>query len=117
MLTLLEGSSPHTTWAPNLGLVAAGIQDLGSGTFVGGGSGGQLRMSRTTKIVKFYIPGRKITRSGILQYEGGSGQIKFFDYHFIIYAYSNYGTVDLAATAFNVAYLNDCYIKMHYKDA
>ena len=67
--------------------------------------------------VKFYIPGSKFTKNRILQYENGTTQVKFFDYHFMIYAYSNYSTSDAGAIAFNVGRLNDCFIKMYYKDA
>jgi len=101
--------------APNLGMIASGIQDLGSGNFIAPSLAP--RMSRSTKIVQFYVPGTKFSRNRILQYENQTSQIKFFDYHFIIYAYGNYGSVDGAAVAFNVAYLNDCFIRMHYKDA
>jgi len=84
------------------------IQEIGSGFQVGTNT-----VSRATRIVKFFVPGRKFTRNGILQYEGGTTQPKFFDYHFIIYAYSNFSTVE----TFNVGRLNDCFIKIHYKDA
>jgi len=84
------------------------IQEIGSGYQVGTDV-----ISRATKIVKFYIPGKKFTRNGILQYENGTSQTKFFDYHFMIYAYSNFSTTEV----FNVGRLNDCFIKMHYKDA
>jgi len=73
--------------------------------------------SRATRIVKFFVPGKKFTRSGILQYENNSAQVKFFDYYFITYAYSNYSTIDAGGIAYNVGRLNDCFIKMHYKDA
>jgi len=74
-------------------------------------------MNRATRIVKFFIPGTKQVRNRILQYENQSTQVKFFDYHFIIYAYSNFSTVETVALAYNVGRLNDCFIKMHYKDA
>jgi len=35
----------------------------------------------------------------------------------MIDAYSNFSTVDTPALAYNVGRLNDCFIKMHYKDA
>ena len=70
-------------------------------------------ISRATRIVKFFIPGKKCTRSGILQFENGTAQPKFFDYHFMIYAYNNFSTTEV----FNVGRMNDCFIKLHYKDA
>ena len=94
--------------APNQGNVPNLIQEIGSGFQVGTNV-----ISRATRIVKFLIPGKKFTRNGILQYENGTPQTKFFDYHFMIYAYSNFSTTEV----FNVGRLNDCFIKMHYKDA
>jgi len=98
--------------APNQGNTPSGVQAVGSGFQVGPNT-----ISRATRIVKFYIPGKKFTRNGILQYEKGSSQLKFFDYHFMIYACSNFSTVDTPALAYNVGRLNDCFVKMYYKDA
>jgi len=84
--------------SPMVGINAAGAQTIGSGFAQGGPT-----ISRATRIVKFYIPGSKFTRNGILQYENGTAQVKFFDYHFMIYAYSNYSTIDSGPTAFYVA--------------
>lgn len=101
-----------TIKAGNTGINPSGIQTVGSGFATGTET-----ISRTSRIVKMYVPGRKFTRNGILQYENGTPQTKFFDYHFVLYAYSNFSTVDSGPTAFNVGRLNDCFIKMHYKDA
>jgi len=97
--------------APNQGNNASGIQTIGSGFQTGTNT-----ISRATRIVKFYIPGNKFTKNRIIQYENGSTQIKFFDYHFMIYAYSNFSTVD-SGLVNKVGRLNDCFIKMFYKDA
>jgi hypothetical protein len=98
--------------APFFGVQPTGIQQVGSGF-----ASGTPIQSRATRIVKFYIPGSKFTKNRILLYENGGNQVKFFDYHFMIYAYSNYSTVDTAPAAYFVGRLNDCFIKMHYKDA
>jgi len=98
--------------ARNMGNLASGIQAIGSGFQTGTPT-----VSRATKIVKFFVPGRKISRNGMVQYENGTGQVKFFDFHFIIYAYSNFQTVDSGPLVYQVASLNDCFIKLHYKDA
>jgi len=98
--------------APNMGIDPSGIQTVGSGFATG-----TQQVSRATRIVKFYIPGSKFTKNRILQYENGLPQVKFFDYHFMIYAYSNYSTIGPGTGAFNVGRLNDCFIKMYYKDA
>ena len=66
--------------------------------------------------MNFYIPGSKFKKSRILQYENNSTQIKFFDYHFMIYAYSNYDT-GAGLAGYFVGRMNDCRIKMFYKDA
>ena len=84
---------------------ASGVQTIGSGFTQGGTENVQ---SRATRIVKFFVPGKNFTRSGILQYENNSQQVKFFDDHFCIYAYSNFSTSE--TLGFNVARLNDCHI-------
>ena len=101
--------------APNMSIVPSGAQMPGSGYTTNANF--THTQSRATRIVKFCIPGKKFSRNGVLQYENGTNQVKFFDLHFIIYAYSNYSTIDAAGIAFNVGRLNDCFIKMHYKDA
>jgi len=80
--------------APNMAIQSAGgvSQVIGSG-FTNGSA--NTLQSRATRIVKFFVPGKKFTKSGILQYENSSQQVKFFDYHFKIYAYSNYNTSEL----------------------
>ncbi|AIF71518.1 putative capsid protein [McMurdo Ice Shelf pond-associated circular DNA virus-7] len=93
--------------------VPSGTQFPGSGTY----QGPNQIMSRATKIVKFSVPGRKFSRSGIIQYQNNDVQPKFFDYYFIVYAYSNFATVDSGPVVYNVAHINDCIIRMHYKDA
>jgi hypothetical protein len=50
------------------------------------------QISRATKIVKLWIPGAKFNRSKNIKYENGDSRTKFFDYHAILYAYSNYST-------------------------
>jgi len=93
-------------------VVAGGTQFPGSGTY----QGTNLIMSRATRIVTFSIPGKKFVRNGILRYENQTTQVKFCDYHFCVYAYGNFATVDSGAVVYNVAFLNDCFIKIHYKD-
>lgn len=71
-------------------------------------------LSRATKIIKVWIPGRKLVRNGIVKYEDGSSQPKFFDYHVLLYAYSNYTT---SQDVWNVARLNDYVQQLYFKDA
>jgi len=70
-------------------------------------------LSRATKIVKMWIPGKKIVRSGILQYENQAAQCKFFDYHMLVYAYSNYST---SQDLVRVGRLNDYVRQIYFKD-
>jgi len=97
----------------NFGSVDAlgGAGNVGSGLFAG--SGGVL--SPASKIVKFYIPGSKFVKNGVVRYENQSTQVKFHDYHVFVYAYSSYGTSD--ALGWVVGTINE-YIKiMYFKDA
>ena len=76
-------------------------------------------LSRATKIVSLTIPAKKFTRNGKIQYENGTSQPKFFDYHAVLYAYSNWSTTEsiLVGGPWNVARLND-YVKIiNYTDA
>jgi len=98
--------------APNMSIQASGVQTIGSG-FTQGGT--ENKQSRATKMFNISIPGKKFTRNGVLQYENGSQQPKFFDYHLLFFAYSNFSTSD--TLGFNVARVNDAFVKMHYKDA
>jgi len=84
--TLLHSKYVKMT-APNMGIQPTGIQQVASGFATGA-----QQISRATRIVNFYVSGSKIRKSRIIQYENNSLQIKFFDFHFILYAYSNYDT-------------------------
>ena len=97
----------------SVSVIADGTQFPGSGLY----AGTRHVISRATKIVKFSVPGTAFTKNGIIQYENLSFQPKFFDYHFIVFAYSNYATVDSGPIIYAPAFLNDCIMKMHYKDA
>jgi len=98
------------------GLLATeqGVTGQPSGIFLGS----QTAVSRPTKMVSMYLPGRKFGRNGILRYENGGQNVKFFDYYVIVYAYANYathlgGTID----TFNVAAVADYVKTMYYTDA
>jgi len=95
-----------------MSIQAVGVQTVGSG-FTQGGT--EQRQSRATRMFNISIPGRKFGRGGVLQYENGSTQPKFFDYYLIFFAYSNFSTSDVLG--FNVARVNDAFVKLHYKDA
>ena len=96
----------------------ASVDALGGASYVGSGlqagSGGVT--SPGTRIVKFYIPGKKfVGKSGIVRYENGTSQVKFHDYTVLVYAYSTIATSELLG--WNVGKVNE-YIKiMYFKDA
>ncbi len=74
----------------------------------------QNTISRATKIVKIWVPGKKFARNGKIQYENGIAQTKFFDYHVLVYAYSNLTT---GQDVWNVARINDYVQMLYFKDA
>lgn len=102
--------------APNIGSNGVASTGLltGAGTF-DMLNGQQTVLSRATKIVKMWIPGKVFTKSGIIQYENGTAQVKFYDYRVVIYAYSNYSTSE--ALGFNVGRVNDYINTLYYTDA
>ena len=103
-------SKTFTIKQSSTGMDAEGAQ------FVGGGfAEGIPTISRATKIVSLWVPPNKLIRGKTLTYENASAQPKFYDYHLIYYAYSNYSTS--AALGFNVARINDEVISLYYKDA
>jgi len=57
--------------APNQGNTLSGIETIGSGVETGTDT-----VSRATRIVTFFVPGREFTRNRIIQYESQSGQVK-----------------------------------------
>lgn len=70
-------------------------------------------LSRASKICKMWIPGTKFGRRGVIQYEDAQSVQKFFDYHVVVYAYSNYST---GQDLYNVGRVNEFLSKMYYKD-
>ena len=103
--------------APNAGNNNTSVIGTGSGAVTSAGYDSNNTLSRATRIVKMYIPGSKFVRNGRVVYENGSEQVKFFDYHMLLYAYSNYSSVDSGPTTYYVARLNDAVIQLYYKDA
>jgi len=79
----------------------------------GNNTNGQIASSRATKIIKMWIPGAKFGRGGKIQYENGSTKVKFFDYHVLCYAYSNYSTLQ---DEFYVGRVNDYVKQLYFKD-
>lgn len=93
------------------GMDPEGIQTIG-----GGFAEGIPTISRATRIVKLWVPGNKLIKNKSLTYENASTQPKFYDYHLIYYAYSNYSTTS-GIGGFNVGRINDEVIQLYYKDA
>jgi len=96
--------------AQNGGQNPSGAQTAGSGF-----QQGTPLVSRATKMFNISLSGSSFGKGGVLQYENGSQQPKFYDYHLLFFAYSNYSTSSLIG--FNVARVNDAFVKLHYKDA
>lgn len=71
-------------------------------------------MSRSTKIIKAWIPGKAFAKNGIIQYENNGHQVKFFDYQVLLYAYSNYGTDQ---DIWYVGRCNDYINQLYFTDA
>lgn len=71
-------------------------------------------VSRATRIIKLWIPGSKFVRSKIIKYDNNGTQAKFFDYHCLLYAYSNYTTQQ---DIWYVGRVNDFILEFKYKDA
>ena len=72
-------------------------------------------LSRATKIVSGFIPAKKFTTRGVLKYEDNStNQVKFFDYNLVLYAYSNYSTLQ---DIYYVARVGEFIGTMSYTDA
>lgn len=92
--------------------VPAEVGGIGSGIVITGAARDNT-ISRATKIVKLWIPGSAFKKSCKIQYEQGSSQPKFFDYHALLYAYSNYSTLQ---DVYYVARVNDYVKTMYYKD-
>lgn len=70
--------------------------------------------SRVTKIVKFWLPAKKLQQK-VVKYENNSGQVKFFDYSILIYAYSNFTTSEVLG--YNVLAVNDYVKQIYFQDA
>lgn len=101
--------------APNMGNNSGEPVSTGAGTdYVETASGIWNTFSRATRLFKVWIPGSKFGNKGYITYENNSTQPKFFDYHCMVYAYSNYTTLE---GVWNVGRINDAYTKIYYKDA
>ena len=89
---------------------------------VGGGAGsgfnyandGDTRLSRATRMVSAWIPGKKFSRTGVITYNNATEDPKFFDYHVLLYAYSNYSTLQ---DIWEIGRVNDYIQTLYFKDA
>lgn len=67
-----------------------------------------------TRIVDMWIPGKKVRKNGVIQYENNSSQPKFYDYRLIAMAYDWFGTPqDLN----NVGAVSEGFCKIYFRDA
>lgn len=102
--------------APNTGTIGvAGAGGEGSGVnFTNDGSLIRSVLSRASKIVSVWIPGKAFARNGVITYNNAMDKPKFFDYHVCLYAYSNYSTLQ---DIYYVGRVNDYVQTMYFKDA
>lgn len=99
--------------APNNATIG-NLAAVGSGLYSTGAVASDPVLSRATKIVKLWVPGAKFGKGGKIVYENGTAQVKFFDYRVLVYAYSNFGTLQ---DIWYVARCNDYVRQIFYKDA
>lgn len=67
-----------------------------------------------TKVIKMWIPGKRISKNAEIQYEdGSSNQPKLFDYRVVVLVYDWYGS---DGTSPSVGRINDIYSKIYFKD-
>lgn len=100
--------------APNQSTVGALVNnDIGVNSV-----GGSSTLSRATRFVKVWIPGRKFTKSGVIVYDNGGSNPKFFDYHVLLLAYSNFSTYigSDPLKVYFVGRVNEFIKTMYYKD-
>jgi len=82
-----------------------GVTNITTSTIEYGGIG--------TKVVSFWIPGSKIAKGGIINYENNSNDVKFYDYKWVMLCYDWNGTPE---TSF-CGSINEGYVKIYFKDA
>lgn len=111
-VTIYAGNKGSRT-GPATSLIGSG---LNGGTDIGGGDTlNDYLYSRSSKIIKIWIPGNKIVPGGKLHYSGdGSNTPKNFDYYLIVYAYSSNATA--TAGSWMVGAVNDCISTLYFKD-
>lgn len=111
-ITIYAGNKGSRT-GPATSLIGSG---LNGGTDIGNGATlNDYLYSRTSKIVKMWIPGNRFYKNGKVKYSAdGSNQTRDYDFYLIVYAYSNYSTSE--AGSWMVGAVNDCITTMYFKD-
>lgn len=76
---------------------------------------GYVRPGPGTKVFNMWIPGYKLAKNGVIQYENNSQtQVKHFDYRVVILTYDWLATdQDIN----NIGKINELYTKLYFKDA
>lgn len=109
-ITIYAGNKGSRT-GPATSLIGSG---LNGGTDIGNGATlNDFLYSRTSKIVKMWIPGNRFYKNGKVKYETANATANF-DFYLIVYAYSNYSTSE--AGSWMVGAVNDCITTMYFKD-
>lgn len=94
--------------------VGTTLPPTNAGIYYSGATAGTVMLSRASKIIQAWIPGKAFARNGIIQYENNGTQVKFYDYHVLLYAYSNYSTDQ---DQWYVGRCNDYINQLYFTDA
>lgn len=103
----IRAGNPGTVGSDAYGAIPAGVNQQY-------GNAAEQVMSRATKIVSVWIPGKAFSKSGVITYNNAIDLPKFYDYHVCLYAYSNYST---SQDIYYVGRVNDYVQTMYFKDA
>lgn len=110
-MTIPDGTSAFSNQTQGAGGASTGVGFLASG------ANNYAAQGKATRLMKIWIPGSKLFRGGVCRYENGSTQVKFFNYHFMVYSWSNSdANIDPAQNVIN-GILKHYVCQMYYKDA
>lgn len=110
-ITIYAGNKGSRT-GPATTLIGSGIN---GGTDIGGGATlNDFLYSRSSKIVKLWIPGNRFVKNGKVRYQNNSQSPITYGYYLVVYAYSSNATS--TAGEWKVGAVNDCITTMYFKD-
>lgn len=99
--------------------ITQGTGGPATGGFLGGGDGTftNMPLGRAVKVCKIWIPGAKLFRNGVIRYENGTTQPKFFSYYLIMYSYINTEADTANEGSLLAAQIKHYICQMYFKDA